>query len=63
MDVDKPRAHQLAFGIDGLVDTAIELPANVQDAIIFYNHHAVLENGMMPVLKTDHPATFYQRAH
>jgi hypothetical protein len=61
--IDKSRCNELAFGIDGLVDLAVEAFANMYNLVALIDHDAVTDEGMPAPAMADDPAAIDGNAH
>ena len=61
--VDEPGADEHAARVDLCVDTPVEAPADVQDAVVLVHHHAVGNERVSAAREADHPPAAHEGPH
>src|SRR6185437_167603 len=61
--IDKTGRYQFAFGIDGSVNRAFEILADIDDPVAFVDDHAVMDEAVTASLMTYDPARRNRRTH
>ena len=61
--VDETRRYELAFGVDGLVDLAVEVFADMDDLVALVDNDAVTDKSMAPAVMAYDPASLDGSAH